>query len=87
VETVEYLLCFCPALCRLRLKHLRSHLIDDLTEISEINFKNISALIKSSGWKTCLTQAETTKNGTLEKEKTRSSGITMDPLRSKCVGL
>jgi len=53
VETVEHLLCFCPALCRLRLKHLRSPFIDDLTEISEINLKNISAFIKSSEWKTC----------------------------------
>jgi len=33
VETVEHLLCFCPALCRLRLKHLRSPFTDDLTEI------------------------------------------------------
>jgi len=52
-ETVEHLLFFCPALCRLRLKHLRNPCIDDLTEISEINLKNISAFIKSSGWKTC----------------------------------
>jgi len=52
-ETVEHLLCFCPALCRLRLKHLRSPFIDDLTEVLEINLKNISAFIKSSGWKTC----------------------------------
>jgi len=52
-ETVEHLLCFCPALCRLRLKHLGSPFIDDLTEISKINLKNISAFIKSSGWKTC----------------------------------
>jgi len=52
VETVEHLLCFCPALCRLRLKHLGSPFIDDLTEISEINLKRISAFIKSSGWKT-----------------------------------
>jgi len=28
-------------------------LIDDLTEISEIYLKNISAFMKSSGWKTC----------------------------------
>jgi len=34
-----------------------------------------------------LTQAETTRNGTLEKEEMRSCGITTDPLRSKCVGL
>jgi len=53
VETVEHLLCFYPALCRLRLKHLRSPFIDDLTEIPEINLKSISAYIKSSGWKTC----------------------------------
>jgi len=52
-ETVEHLLCFCPALCRLRLKHLRSPFIDGLTEISEINLKNIRAFIKSSRWKTC----------------------------------
>jgi len=48
-ETVEHLLCFCPALCRPRLKHLRSPFIDDLTEISDINLKNISAFIKSTG--------------------------------------
>jgi len=53
VETVEHLLCSCLALCRLILKLLRSPFIDDLTEISEINLKNISAFIKSSGWKTC----------------------------------
>jgi len=52
-ETVEHLICFCPALCRLRLKHLGKPFIHDLTEISEINPKNISAFIKSSGWKTC----------------------------------
>jgi len=46
VETVENLFCFCQALCRLRLKHLRSPFIDDLTEISEINLKNISAFVK-----------------------------------------
>jgi len=47
------LLCFCQALCRIRLKHLESPFIDDLTEVSEINLKNISAFIKSFGWKTC----------------------------------
>jgi len=52
-ETVEHLLRLCPALCRLRLKHLGSPFIDDLTEISEIKLKNISAFIKSSGWKIC----------------------------------
>jgi len=51
-ETVEHLLCFCSALCRLRLKQLGSPFIDDLTEISEINLNNISAFIKSSGLKT-----------------------------------
>jgi len=50
VETVEHLLCFCPALCRLGLKHLGSPFIDDLTEVSENNLKNISAFIKSSVW-------------------------------------
>jgi len=34
-----------------------------------------------------LTLAKTTRNGTLEKEETKSCGITTDPLRSKCVGL
>jgi len=40
VKTVEHLLCFCPALCKLRLKNLGSPFIDDLTEISEINLKS-----------------------------------------------
>jgi len=44
-KTVEHLLCFCPALCRLRLKHLGNPFIDDLSEISEIN------LMKSSVWR------------------------------------
>jgi len=39
-ETVEHLFCFCPALCRRRLKHLGNPFIDDLTEIAEINVKN-----------------------------------------------
>jgi len=52
-ETEEHLLCFCPALCGLRLKHLGNPFIDDLTEIWGINLKNVSAFIKSSGWKTC----------------------------------
>jgi len=49
-ETVEHLFYFCPALCRLR--HLGNPFINDLTEIPEINLKNISASMKSSGWKT-----------------------------------
>jgi len=52
-KTVEHILCFCPVLCRLRLKHLGNPFIDDLTEISEINHKIISAFMKSSGWNTC----------------------------------
>jgi len=52
-ETVEHLLCFCPALCRLRMKHLGNPFIDNLTETSGTNLKNVSAFIKSSGWKTC----------------------------------
>jgi len=50
-ETVEHLLCFCPALCRLRMKHFGSPFIDDPTEIVGINLKNISAFMKSSGLK------------------------------------
>jgi len=52
-ETIEHLLCFCPALCRLRMKHLGNPFIDHLTEISGINLKNGSAFIKYSGRKTC----------------------------------
>jgi len=51
VKTVEHLLCFCPALCRLRMKHFGSPFIDDPTEIVGINLKNISAFMKSSGLK------------------------------------
>ncbi|XP_044317430.1 uncharacterized protein LOC123038043 [Drosophila rhopaloa] len=52
-ETVEHLLCSCPALCRLRLKHLGYPFINDLTEISQTNLKSLSSFIKSSGWGTC----------------------------------
>jgi len=38
-ETVKHLRCFCPALCRLRMKHLGNPFIDDLTEIPGINLK------------------------------------------------
>jgi len=48
----ETVLCFCPALCRLRMKHLGNPFIDGLTEILGINLKSLSAYIISSGWKT-----------------------------------
>jgi len=73
VETVEHLLCFCPDLCRLSMKHLRSPFIDDLTEISEIYLKNSRrhADQLNTGWNY---YERDPREG-----KTRLCGITMDP--------
>jgi len=88
-ETVEHVLCFCPTLCRLRLKHLENQFVNDLTEISEINLKNkhFYEIFRVEDMLINIKQVETYKIGDPRKEKTRSCGIAMDPQRSKCVRL
>jgi len=60
------------------MKHLGNPFIDDLTEITGITLKNVSAFVKSSGWKKCWSAKHRLKHisyGTLEKEKKRDHAV------------
>ena len=49
-ETVSHLLCHCPALSRRRFKHFGAHFLDDLTELSTVNIRDIARFISESNW-------------------------------------
>ena len=49
-ETVEHLLCDCPALQNIRLRILGDHILDDLSVISRVGFGDLIRYLNRTRW-------------------------------------